>query len=115
MAFRICLLLVAGLLAGCGSDGGETTAAGGDATCESASFVPALEDELNAEGVDASAIEVRRCQKGYAEVGYGAETVFLEALGGEWTVIESGTGISCNDADVSEKLRTACESLAQPG
>jgi hypothetical protein len=42
---------------------------------------------------------------------YDAEQVFLRASGGSWTVLTSGTGISCQDADSTPDLPLACSAL----
>jgi len=125
-------LLAVVAVAGCGSGGGETPATAAGATCDSAAFLPVLQASLDNDATKLHIAEanVRRCQKGYAEVAavpdnaackpgveycYDTATVFLEAIGDEWTILDVGTGVSCQDSDLSDKLRTACESLAHPG
>lgn len=43
-----------------------------------------------------------------------SEQVFLRNDGGEWTVIGSGTGISCSDPDIPPELEQACTALGLP-
>ena len=68
-------------------------------------------------------VSIQECQNGYARV-YAhpgnvpagshvedSEQVFLKDAEGEWTVITSGTGITCTDSDLWPELREACVGL----
>jgi hypothetical protein len=69
-------------------------------------------------------VDIRRCRNGYAHVfavprqnppedqhQYESEQLFLRDIGGSWQIVESGTGISCNDSDIRAPLLQACRAL----
>jgi hypothetical protein len=100
------------------------TAATG-AACTSRALLPLLKrtfDGTAPELVVAQA-DIRRCRNGYAHVfavprrnpaghpQYDAEQLFLRDVKGSWRIVDSGTGISCEDNDLTAALRQACRAL----
>jgi hypothetical protein len=121
----IALATAAAALAGCGGDDAATQAA----SCEPAAFLPVLKEAFDdaSVGLAVVAARVERCANGYAQVfaepddaacaaGVGGcfetEQVYLEAVAGDWTIVDAGTGISCDDPDAAAALREVCEGLA---
>jgi len=45
---------------------------------------------------------------------YDTVRVWLHLDGGEWKILDAGTGISCEDSDLSAVMRPACEALGYP-
>jgi hypothetical protein len=95
--------------------------------CSPDAILPVLRDHLeHPGGLHIATVNVRQCQNGYARVFAvpedstcgqpngscnESEQVFLRASGDSWSVLTSGTGISCQDADVSPDLSLACSAL----
>lgn len=128
----LAVVLAAALLAGCGSDGGDEQAGPPSATCEPRSILPVLKASIDDESINLriSTVEVLRCRNGYAEVMavpdnadcqpgvgfcYDSARVFLGRDDDEWSILDVGTGIGCEDADLTEDLIAACEALAGTG
>jgi hypothetical protein len=94
-----------------------TSATAAAATCEPEAFLPLLQKTLDdpASELRIVRVEVKRCRNGYAQVFavpdpsvcepgvghcYDSEQVFLQQVAGEWQIVTSGTGISCDDGSV---------------
>lgn len=114
------------LAAGCGAD--DTASA---PSCEPSSFVPLLQATYDDPGAGLTVVDARveRCRDGYAQVfavpddaacepGVGgrfeSEQVFLRAADGAWTILASGTGLTCDEED-DPALAEACRALGYPG
>jgi len=97
------------------------------ASCDPAEFLPVLKRAFDNEAQKLTVVraDVRRCRGGYAQVFaipdpsvcepgvrycYDAEQVFLRAVDGRWTIITSGTGISC-DTETTPAMVAACTAL----
>lgn len=123
----VVLVGLAVLAAGCGA-GDDTTSA---PSCEPSSFLPLLQETYDDPGAGLAVVEVRveRCRDGFAQVfaipddsacepGLGgcfeSEQVFLRADGGAWTILASGTGLTCGEED-DPALAEACGALGYPG
>lgn len=95
--------------------------------CSPDAILPVVRDHLEQPGGPRIvAVNVRQCQNGYARVlgvpdnatcgrpggsCYDAEQVFLRAGGESWSVLTSGSGISCQDPDIQPDLSVACHAL----
>lgn len=119
--FLVCLAVA---VSGCDGDGTEA------ASCEPDAFVPVLSDAYDDPDANLRVVEARveRCRNGYAQVfavpdqsacepGVGGcfetEQVFFREIDGEWEIVTSGTGISCDDVDLEPDLADACAALEE--
>jgi hypothetical protein len=125
------------LLGGCGDGNDDSAAPTSTSTspaasaCEPQAFLPVLKAAFDntAEELRVVRVDVRRCRNGYAQVVavpdtsvckpgiehcYDSVQVWLRLDDGEWKILNSGTGISCEDTDLSPTLRPACRALGYP-
>lgn len=93
-------------------------------SCNASDILAAVRAQVPiAEPMVWDSVTIQACRGGYAFVlahpgnvppgtqVEGSEQVFLRNDGGEWIVIDSGTGISCADADIPPELEQACSEL----
>ena len=121
----IVVLLATAALAsvGCGGADGDLAA-----SCEPEAFLPVLQEAFDddAAGLRVVAARVERCANGFAQVFavpdqsgctagvsgcFENEQVFLRAAGPRWSIVTSGTGIGCDDADAEPAFREVCDGL----
>lgn len=110
------------------ADDGSSRADGvaGGASCAPDAFLPLLEGFDNPDlELIIDDVDVANCRNGYARVyaiprenptghpQHESEQVFLRDVGGTWEVVESGTGISCSDRDLSSQLLQVCDGLGE--
>jgi hypothetical protein len=96
-----------------------------DASCDPDAMIAVVRDqvELGVEGMFWESVEVSECQSGYARAvarpggtpppGWNledGEQVFLRDENGAWTVITSGSGLTCSDEDPPDVVE-ACAAL----
>jgi hypothetical protein len=87
--------------------------------CDQRSIKGLVDDTLGSgDGPEIDRVEVTECAGGYARVivipvepNFETEQLFLRLVGDTWEILDFGTGISCEDDDLSEDLDTACEAL----
>ena len=121
------------LLAGCGSGADSTPPVTTPvaAACAPEAFLPVLGAAMDnpAEELRVVRVNVDRCRGGYAQVVavpdttvckpgiehcYDSVRVWLHRVDGEWQILDSGTGISCDDTEISPTLLPACKALGYP-
>lgn len=123
----VVLVGLAVLAAGCGA-GDDTTSA---PSCEPSSFLPLLQATYDDPDAGLAVVDARveRCRDGYAQVfavpddsacepGVGGcfetEQVFLRSDGETWTILASGTGLTCAE-ESDPVIAEACRALGYPG
>jgi hypothetical protein len=88
--------------------------------CDHTAIDSTLRDALGSgDGPEIDRVEITNCDGGYARVlviptesNFETEQVFLQnAGGGAWQIVDFGTGISCEDDDLTSELEAACEAL----
>jgi hypothetical protein len=124
--YAACTAVVVALAAsgaGCGSGADRNVAA-----CEPRSFLPVLQRALDSPAgrLHIAHVDVKQCRNDYARVFavpdnadcvpgvrhcYGREQVFLQRGADTWRIIDAGTGIGCDDADLTPALVRACAAL----
>ena len=122
------------LLAGCGGSADDSTAPATTpvaSACAPEAFLPVLGAAMDnpAEELRVVRVDVDRCSGGYAQViavpdttvckpgiehCYDSVHVWLHDVDGTWTILDSGTGISCEDTEISPTLLPACKALGYP-
>jgi hypothetical protein len=95
------------------------------ASCSPATILPLLKRKFDnpAGGLVIVKADVVRCRNGYARVfavprqnpagqsQYDREQLFLRSVKGAWTSVAEGTGITCDDADITAAMLAACRAL----
>jgi hypothetical protein len=97
----------------------------GQAACSPAAILPLLKRKFDdpEHGLVIVRADVKRCRNGYARVfavprqnppgqpQYDSEQLFLRSVKGAWTSVAEGTGITCDDADITAAMLAACRAL----
>jgi hypothetical protein len=95
------------------------------ASCSPATILPLLKRKFDnpAGGLVIVKADVKRCRNGYARVlavprqnpagqsQYDSEQLFLRSVKGAWTSVAEGTGITCDDVDITAAMLAACRAL----
>jgi hypothetical protein len=103
----------------------RSSAGAGQAACSPAAILPLLKRKFDnpAGGLVIVKADVVRCRNGYARVfavprqnpagqsQYDREQLFLRSVKGAWTSVAEGTGITCDDADITAAMLAACRAL----
>jgi len=93
--------------------------------CTSEVLLPLMRERFDAPSQDLviKSVQIERCRGGYAHVfaiprenpaagpQYESEQLYLRFAAGEWESVEEGTGITCQDSDISGAFIEACEAL----
>jgi len=99
----------------------------GQAACTQAAILPLLKSKFDdpGNGLVIVKADIKGCRNGYAHVfavprqnpagqsQFESEQLFLRSVGGKWTSVAEGTGITCEDADITPAMLQACRALGE--
>jgi hypothetical protein len=101
------------------SPGPDRSEPAADTRCQPEDFEDVIQAEIDESGspVELEGVDVDRCQDGFARVGavptkdnFETEQFFLR-YERAWTIVNYGTGITCEDSDLDADTREVCERL----